>query len=409
MPTQLHVTAGPAKGQAFPLAVGTSLTIGRSATSQTKLVDPHVSRAHCEIRWEAGQALLVDCKSAAGTFVNGQRVENHKLKPGDVIRIGDTQLRFDIDVSADQTLPPPDAVKPEIVFAGKTGRKTLPKPLQQLHDLVGTKLGSYQLLSVVGTGLVGAVFRAGHVRDQKIVALKVLRSDFSRDDKAVQRFLRGMKIACSLDHPHIVGLFNAGIAKPYCWVAMEFVEGESLAQIVGGPGRKLEWHSARHVAIQLAKALAYIHERGVIHRNVMPQNILIRTSDKCAKLGDVMLAKSLEGDESQQVTGTDEMVGNVYYMSPECTMGSADIDGRADIYSLGVTIYQMVTGQLPFSGNSLIDVVMKIRNAVPESPSKLKPTLPPAFAATILKMLAKRPEDRFQTAAELLIELEAKQ
>jgi serine/threonine-protein kinase len=162
------------------------------------------------------------------------------------------------------------------------------------------------------------------------------------------------------------------------------------------------------VAIQLARALDYAHKNNVIHRNITPANVLIQASDKVAKLGDLMLAKALEGSMAQQITRPGELLGEVDYMSPERTHGTTDVDGRSDIYSLGAMIYRLLTGRPPFTGGSLMETIVKIRQseAKPEKPKKYQLAIPDLFEGIVLRMLAKQPAERYQTAAELLGELE---
>lgn len=444
MPSKLVVVAGPDKGKVFALQPKGTMVVGRGRTSQTQLADPHVSRAHCEICCEGTRVLAKDAQSAAGTYVNNERITEHALRHGDVIRIGETELRFESEVADDSTLPPPDgppgpapratpvsapavpkatttpaatvpatpaakapAPAKDIVFANRAGGRVLPKPLKDLEALTGKALGNYQLMRVLGAGTIGLVFQARDLKDQKSVALKVLTAEFSRDAKAVLRFIRGMKAARSLSHPNLVAIHSAGVAKPHCWVAMELVEGASLAdELRAQAGKFMDWKQCVNVTVQLARGLGYIHERGMIHRNVLPQNVMIRLKDWTAKLGDVTLAKALEGSASQDLSASGELVGNIYYMAPERTQSSVEPDGRADIYSLGATLYQMLTGRLLFQGGSLIELAQKIRQALPDRPSKYQPAVPAALDAMVLRMLAKNPAERFATAADLVKELE---
>ena len=409
MPLQLVIISGPDKGRTFPLIAGSPLIIGRGPTSHTKLVDPHTSRNHCEVRLEGSRVLVTDSGSVGGTFLNGQRITTQELRAGDVIRVGETDLRFE-SPAEEATLPPPvkeivPAPAKEIVFAQKARGQAVPKPLQELYDLVGQSLSKYQILKVIGTGTIGVVFLAKDGKDQKSVALKVLKSDFAKNEKARQRFLRGIKTACTLNHPNLVAMHTAGITDGRCWIALEYIEGESLAQLM--KKGKMEWPRAWQAAVHIAKALGYIHDLGVIHRNVMPQNIMIQSRDQLAKLGDVMLAKVLEEEKDQAVTASGELVGNVYYLAPERTLGKDDdVDGRADLYSLGATVYALLTGQHPVQGSSLVEVITKIRTANPERPRNFQPAIPDSFEAIVMKLLAKRPEDRFQTADQLLTDLD---
>ncbi len=414
MPTQLLVTAGPDKGHVFPLVVGGLLVIGRGTSTHTKLVDLHVSRVHCEVSWAGGKIVVKDNGSAGGTLVNGKQVAEAELKVGDVIRVGKTEFMLESDVAEETTLPPeavpqatpaPGPAGPEVGFARKIGSRPLPPGLKKLQELEGQALGSYQLLKIIGTGQIGLVFQAKDSKDQKMVALKVLRPDFLSEAKAVQRFVRGMKTARSFVHPHLVTLHNAGLAKPYCWIAMEFIEGASVAELVKkGPG---DWRQALGVAVHLARALAYLHGQGVIHRNISPPNILIQKGSQITKLGDAMLAKSLQGVQGQEVSSSGELVGNMFYMAPERTVGSGTSDGRADLYSLGASVYHLVTGRLPFQAGSLDELVTHIRQTQPTPPRQFQPALPEPLQAVLLRLLAKMPLDRYPSAGELLNDLTA--
>jgi serine/threonine-protein kinase len=211
-----------------------------------------------------------------------------------------------------------------------------------------------------------------------------------------------------LRHPNLVALQAAGKTGAYCWVAMDYVDGESLTQVIQriGVAGMLDWRHGYRVAVHVGRALEYAHGESIIHRNVTPQNILLRTADKVALLGYLMLAKALEGTLAQQITRPGELVGDVGYMSPERTRGTADVDGRSDLYGLGATVYALVAGRPPFTGGSLPEVITRIRNAEPERPQKYQMSIPAMFQGTILKLLAKPPEDRFQTATELLADLD---
>src|SRR5262249_11433508 len=155
----------------------------------------------------------------------------------------------------------------------------------------------------------------------------------------------------------------AGRTGPYCWMAMEYVDGESLTQVIQriGVAGMLDWQVAHRVGVHIARGLQYAHDQSVIHRNVMPANILLRHSDKVAKLGDLMLAQALEGTLAQQITKPGELIGDIAYMAPERTRGTADIDGRSDLYGLGATLYALLTGRPPFTADSAPELITKIR------------------------------------------------
>ena len=224
----------------------------------------------------------------------------------------------------------------------------------------------------------------------------------------MQRFIRGMKTALPLRHPNLVALFKAGKTGVYCWMAMEYVEGESMTQVIQrvGVAGMLDWRYGYRVAVHIARALDYAHGQSIIHRNVTPANILFRTADKTVKLGDLMLAKALESNAAGWQTRPGELVGDVGYMSPERTRGAGDIDGRADLYGLGATVYALIAGRPPFAAPTLPEVITRIRNVEPEKPKKYQMSVPDLFQGVVLKLMAKRPEERFQTAKELLADLE---
>jgi serine/threonine protein kinase len=153
------------------------------------------------------------------------------------------------------------------------------------------------------------------------------------------------------------------------------------------------------------RSLEYVHFQSILHRNVTPTNILLEATSKTAKLGDLMLAKALEGIMAKQITRPGEIVGDVAYMSPERTRGPEDVDHRSDLYGLGATLYALLTGRPPFTGSTLVEKVTRIRQSPPEKPTKYQMSVPSQFEAVVLKLLAKRPEERYQSATELLKEL----
>jgi serine/threonine protein kinase len=403
MSLQLLVIAGPDKDRAFTLQAGPELMLGRSQRCLYRLTDPRASRAHCQLLLEGEQATVIDA-SSGGTFVNGAPVSRHRLKLGDVLQIGDTQLRlqmgdFPLEVAlaalAEAPAPAPKNAAPK-------------KAPDKLEALSGQTLSHYDIGPVVGRGQSGIVFHATDTKDNRSVALKVLLPEFSRDEEEMQRFIRSMKTALPLRHPHLIAVYGAGKTGKYCWVAMEYVAGENLTEVIErlGVAGMLDWKNAFRVAVQIGRALAYAHAQQIIHRNVTPKNILVDATNKAAKLGDLMLAKALEGALAQQITRPGELVGEVAYMAPERTRGMTGVDGRSDLYGLGATVYALLTGRPPFEGSSLVEKITRIRQTEPVKPTKYQMGIPHRFEEVVLKTLAKRPEERYQTAQELVKELE---
>jgi serine/threonine-protein kinase len=240
------------------------------------------------------------------------------------------------------------------------------------------------------------------------VALKVLDPSFGNSDELVKRFNRAMKAVLPLRHPNLIQVLGAGKTGPHCWVAMEFVRGESLAAVIGRieTAGMFDWRNVLRIQIYLTRALAYAHGLKVIHQCVTPQNVLVGKDLARTKLADLMLDSAIERDPTKPLANG-EPSAELAYMSPERTDGPGKpVDARTDIYSLGATIYALLTGQPPFLAKTAADLVVKIRLQSPPSMKLLHFGLPEPFEFAVLKMLAKRPEDRYQTAQELLTELE---
>jgi serine/threonine protein kinase len=283
-----------------------------------------------------------------------------------------------------------------------------PTGAERLRELVGKKLYQYEIKRVLAKGKTSMIFYAEHPAKKLAVALKVLYPEFARKEDETQRFIRAVKTMMPIHHPNIVQLHDAGRTDGYCWMAMEYVKGASLTRVIReiGVNGMLDWRDALIVGIHITRGLQAAFEHQIIHRNIQPPNILIRSSDNLAKLADLTLAKAFEGRMAEQITGEGQVVGDMVYMSPERTMAGTEIDQRSDIYSLGATLYTLICGRLPFDGHTLPDLVGKIRKNPPMSPRQFQATLPELFERVVLKMLAKRPEDRHQTPENLLADLE---
>lgn len=365
------------------------IIVGRS-NAQARIVVPDVkaSRIHFQIEERDGQAWVVDLNSSGGTLVNGRKVSTHELRSGDIVRIGETQMRF--------------------VPAGMQHVPTGDASACRLEDLVGKTLSHFQINKLLARGTSGCIFQASETDSGQIVALKVLHPELAKSEEERQRFIRAMKTIMPLSHPNLVTLFGAGRSGPHCWVSMEYIEGESLAKLIERVGRdhKLPWKFSLRVAVYIARALQYAEEQSILHRNITPNNILIRKIDQVALLGDLMLAKALEGTLAQQITKPGQMIGDVNFMSPERTRSTGEIDSRSEIFSLGATIYALLTGRPPHEGLTLVETLQKIRTTPPLQPSVIQPQVAAEFDAVIMKMLAKEPARRYQSAAELSTALE---
>ena len=391
MHAYLRVVAGPDQGRVFNLIEGTTLSIGRGEKTDTRLTDGAVSRLHCELRCEGGEFLLTDLESVSGTFVAGQKIQEHALKHGEELQVGDTRLKLHTSAIADtQTL----------VEAQKSAFHPAIRPDEGV--LTGQTISHYELGPVLARGGMGTVYKARDTRDGKDVAVKVLYPEFTHDEASLRRFMQVMKTVVGMHHHNLVSLCGAGKHGETCWFAMEYVEGEPLIKVIErlGTRKMINWRYTLSMGMQIARALEALHEKHMIHRNVAPESILIRSKDKVPKLADMMLAKVVDGTEAKAAR-PGELVGNVAYMAPERTRSDVEVDIRADIYSLGATVYTLLAGRPPFEGKNLVEIVAKIRQDDPVPPKKYQDSIPDEFQDVVEKMLAKRPEVRYQTPAQV--------
>ncbi|MHC4915543.1 MAG: serine/threonine-protein kinase, partial [Planctomycetota bacterium] len=264
------------------------------------------------------------------------------------------------------------------------------------------QIAGFELIKKLGEGGMGAVYLARQLSMDRLVALKVLRRKLARNREFVERFIREAQLAGRLDHVNIVHALNVGESDGFHYLAMEYVEGRTLSSLVAGGGR-MDQEQALALVIQVARALDYAHRHGIIHRDVKPENVLV-TAEGVAKLTDMGLAKHT-GTESH-VTQDGTMVGTPHYASPEQARGQADVDIRADIYSLGGTLYRLVTGETPYSGPTAAVVMSKhLTEPVPRA-ADVNPEVSESLCRVIEKMMAKEPADRYATPEELIADLE---
>jgi serine/threonine protein kinase len=257
----------------------------------------------------------------------------------------------------------------------------------------GDTIADYRILGILGRGGMGAVYRVSNLLTGREEAMKVVLPDYAADADAADRFLREIKIQASLQHPNITALRTAVRAENHILMIMELVEGASLeAMLTNGP---LGLAQAIRITDDILGALSYAHQHGVIHRDVKPSNIVV-TSRGLPKLMDFGIARAA-GDI--RLTQSGMAVGSLYYMSPEQVL-SRPVDVRSDIYSMGATFYEMLTGRRPVEGEGQYAVMNAHLSLVPVSPSEIAPGVPREVSSVVLKSLEKAPEQRYQTAAE---------
>jgi serine/threonine protein kinase/DNA-binding response OmpR family regulator len=268
------------------------------------------------------------------------------------------------------------------------------------------RIGNYEVLERLGAGGMGTVFKARHRRMKRIVALKLLGKEVASAPAFVARFQREVETIAQLNHPNIVMAYDADEAEAGPFLIMEFVDGRDLSSEVQKNG-PLPAQTALDVLVQSARGLQYAHERGLVHRDIKPANLL-RDRSGVVKVADLGLARfSSRGKEgSSSITQAGAIVGTMDYMSPEQAMDSGNVDHRADVYSLGCTLYYLLTAQPPYTGNSLMALLLKHSAGTIPSLCAARPDLPAELDALFQKMVAKQPEDRQQSMAEVIAALE---
>ena len=275
----------------------------------------------------------------------------------------------------------------------------------------GLVLGSYTILDQIGAGGMGQVLKARHRRMKRVVALKMLPPKAMRASDAVKRFHREVEAAARLMHPNIVTALDADEHQGIHYLVMECVEGKDLSDIVSERG-PFPVEQAVECIIQAAKGLQYAHSEGVVHRDIKPSNLLLDKKGT-VKILDMGLARlgepgeSAADDESESLTSTGQVMGTYDYMAPEQAEDTHAADGRADIYSLGCTLFRLLTGKTPFRGGSVIKVLLAHQQAPIPSLCDARPDLPRAVDEVFQRMMAKRPEDRYQSMGEVVAALEA--
>ena len=268
-----------------------------------------------------------------------------------------------------------------------------------MNNMIGKMLDNrYELLEVIGSGGMAIVYKAKCHRLNRLVAVKVLKSDLAEDADFRRRFRDESQAVAMLSHPNIVSVYDVSRGETE-YIVMELIDGITLKQYMEKRGQ-LNWREALHFITQIMKALAHAHSRGIIHRDIKPQNIMVLRdgSVKVADFGIACLANSAN-------TLTQEALGSVHYMSPEQARGDRT-DARSDIYSAGVVLYEMLTGRLPFEGDSAVSVAIQHLSSVPLSPREINPDVPEALELICMKAMASELEKRYASADEMLADLE---
>ena len=259
----------------------------------------------------------------------------------------------------------------------------------------------YEILELIGVGGMAKVYKARCHRLNRLVAVKILRDDLSHDEDLRRRFNAESQAVAMLSHPNIVAVYDVSRSDENNYIVMELIDGISLKQYMQKKGNKLNWREALHFITQIVKALGHAHSRGIIHRDIKPHNVMV-LRDGSVKVADFGIARLATAGSS---TLTKDTLGSVHYISPEQARGS-HIDARSDLYSAGVVLYEMLTGRLPFEGDTPVSVAIQHINSVPLSPRDLDPELPEALENITMKAMASNVDRRYISADAMLADLE---
>ncbi|HKQ75805.1 MAG TPA: serine/threonine-protein kinase, partial [Blastocatellia bacterium] len=279
-------------------------------------------------------------------------------------------------------------------------------------QLIGRELANYRIISLLGRGGMGEVYLAEDARLHRKVALKMLSPQFTGDADRVRRFEWEARAVSTLNHPNIMTIFEIGQAGGLCFMATEFIEGRTLRQVLT-ESKPLRLPEVFRIAGQIADALESAHDVGIVHRDIKPDNVMLRR-DGYLKLLDFGLAKVAEKQTEDElalasssiITEAGIVMGTVRYMSPEQARG-LNVDERTDIFSLGVVIYEMITGRLPFEGATASDVIASILKSEPPPLARYSPDTPEELGRIVAKALAKKQEERYQSVKDLILDLKS--
>jgi len=371
---RLIVEKGADKGKVLRVTKKSPALVGRDPKASFRLTDANISRLHFKVEGRSDGFFIADLKSMNGTLVNDIKIEEDlKLGFGDKVQIGESVMSFlDDEVKGDK------------------------------DDLIGKTIQGYQISQRLGRGGMGTVFKALQISLHRTVALKILSPELIKDPNFITLFEQEAHAAAALNHPNIVQVYDFGKADNLYFFSMEYLDGGSVQDLLSKE-KRLTPKKAVAIAIDALKGLEYAEKKKIVHRDIKPDNLMIGEED-AIKIGDLGLAKSLKEAPAVPEDGT--ILGTPHYVAPEQALGKP-VDARVDIYGLGSTLYRIVSGTTPYHGNTVKEILIR---KIKEEPKKLKeidPELPENLCDLIGRMMAKDPDQRPQSASQILPELEA--
>lgn len=365
---KLIVENGPERGKAFVISQEGPFFGGRDPAAQVSLHDEMASRRHFQIESKNGGFYVRDLGSSNGTQLNGSLLTAvKKLSSNDRITCGETVLTF-VD--------------------------------EHSGPLLDTEIAGYRIIEKVGRGGMGTVYRAIQTSLDREVALKILASHLVKNTSFINLFIREARAAGALSHPNIVQVYDVGVQDDIYFFSMEFITAGSVEDIIIQEGI-VPVSKALRITRDAALGLEYAESKGIVHRDIKPGNLMVGAGG-AIKIGDLGIARSADGDGS--VSQKDGVSGSPHYIAPEQAQGK-DIDGRVDIYSLGISLYQMLCGKTPFTGSTPREVILKHIKEHPEPLRERNPEIPEDVAKLVHHMIDKQRDSRVGSARELLLEL----
>lgn len=363
---KLVCQSGPNAGHEHALPKDRTI-FGRQGDCDGQIPDPKASREHFAILKYDTIWTLQDLKSRNGTRLNGSKVSERILEFGDCISVG----------------------KCEYIFTKEEGDQSL-----------GELLTKYDLDGRIGQGGMGIVYKARQRSMDRVVALKILAPKFGSMPNFIDQFIREARAAGALNHPNIIQVHDVGTENGIHYFSMEYIDGPTCLHVLRNQGT-LSPGQAMEIGRQTAKALDYAHEHKLIHRDIKPDNIMLANGET-VKLADLGISKTF--DEIEQ-DNSKKIVGTPHYIAPEAAKGNK-IDHRVDIYSLGATLYHLLSGQTPYQGAAPTDILKKLLKEEPQPLSEINPDIPESVAQVIKKMMAKNPDERYGSAIEMMRDIE---
>ena len=381
--------------------------LGRGPESVLWIDDETVSRRHARIRVEKETAVLEDLASHNGTFVGERRIDSPaELRDGDRIRLGSYAIRFRASsspgIDSKRESRREKARRKDAVTEPTSGDRSV--TLQR-----GSRIGPYEIVSLLGAGGMGEVYRARDARLDREVAVKVLPAQLAESPQALSRFEREAKAVAALSHSNILAIHDFGNDGGVVYAVMELLDGETVAdRLLHGP---IPWRRTAEIGVAVAEGLSVAHKKGIVHRDLKPQNLFLMSDDR-VKILDFGLARHdravAAGEETSADTQTGTVpgtiMGTVGYMAPEQVRGDPT-DARTDVFSLGCVLYEMATGQRAFRRRTAADTMAAVLNEEPTAVPESGPIVPDGFVRVIARCLEKNPESRFQTARDLAFAL----